>query len=148
MLRHRHNHRVSRLQELELFRRCRPREIERLAEIMEEVSLETGAVLCDQGRPAKRCFILLDGEADVFVGDHRVAVVGAGESVGEMGLIDRLPRSATVTARTPINAYAIDGRRFDELLDAVPSLARSLLAELSGRIRTLDHDRVGLPVVA
>lgn len=148
MLRHRHHHRVDRLEELELFRRCRPREIERLAEIMEEVSLAAGAVLCDQGRPAERCYILLDGHAEVFVGERRVAIVGPGESVGEMGLIDRLPRSATVRARTAIRAYVIEGRRFDELLDQVPSLARSLLAELSTRIRSLDHDRVGQPVVA
>jgi CRP/FNR family transcriptional regulator, cyclic AMP receptor protein len=133
------------LGEVELFRRCTPKELDRLAEITEEMDVPAGRVLCEQGRVADRCFIIVHGEADVTVGERHVATVGAGQAVGEMGLLDRLPRSATVTARTPMQVCVIEAARFDQLLDDVPAIAKSLLAELSGRIRDLDNERPGRP---
>jgi CRP-like cAMP-binding protein len=137
--------RSQQLAEVELFRRCSPKELERLAEITEEATFEAGRVLCEQGRVADRCFIILEGEAEVTVGERLVATVGPGQAVGEMGLVDRLPRSATVRARTPMRVRVIKADRFDQLLDQVPAIARSLLAELSGRIRDLDNERPGRP---
>lgn len=59
---------------------------------------------------------------------------------GEMGLLDHLPRSATVRARTDMTVYRIDGQKFESVLGASP-LARSLLELLSRRIRQLEHGR-------
>jgi len=129
------------LQATVLFRHFDHRQLDKVASIAEEHRLERGAVLCQQGRVAQECWVVMEGEADIQLGDGRlVAVVGPGESVGEMGLIDHLPRSATVTARTPMVLLRIDAAKFDELLGTAP-LARALLEVLSRRIRDLQHGR-------
>ncbi|HEY2429793.1 MAG TPA: cyclic nucleotide-binding domain-containing protein [Acidimicrobiales bacterium] len=135
---------IATLQKTELFRRFDQRQLEEVAAITEEVHIDRGTVLCEQGRVAQECWIVIEGEANVEVGGSTlVGVVGPGESVGEMGLLDHLPRSATVTARTPMVALRVDGPRFETLLGASP-LARGLLEILSRRIRDLEHGRLSL----
>jgi CRP-like cAMP-binding protein len=132
------------LQRTELFRRFDHRQLEQVASITEERTLERGAVLCEQGRVAQECWVVMEGEADIQLGDGQlVAAVGPGESVGEMGLLDHLPRSATVIARTPMVLLRIDAAKFDALLGPAP-LARALLEVLSRRIRELEHGRLML----
>jgi CRP-like cAMP-binding protein len=132
---------ATRLGQVELFRHCTPKELGKLASVTDEVELAAGRVLCRQGEVAMACYVVVSGEADVMVGSEIVGRVGPGESVGEMGLIDARPRSAGVVARTDMQLYVIDARRFDDLLRSAPSVARSLLRELSARIRDLDQAR-------
>jgi CRP/FNR family cyclic AMP-dependent transcriptional regulator len=133
---------IASLQTSELFRRFDRKQLEGLADITDELRLDKGAVLCEQGRIANECWIVVEGEADVEIGDGRlVGVVGPGESVGEMGLLDHLPRSATVTARTPMVVLRVEASRFETLLGASP-MARGLLETLSRRIRDLEHGRL------
>jgi len=130
------------LQGTDLFRYFDDRQLEQMATIAEERTLERGAILCEQGRVAQECWVVIQGEADIQLGDdRRVAVVGPGESVGEMGLLDHLPRSATVIARTPMVVLRIDAKEFDDLLGPSP-LARALLDVLSRRIRDLETGRL------
>ena len=132
---------ITTLQHCDLFRRFDQQHLEEIASITDEIRLEKGAVLCEQGRVAQECWVVVDGEADVELGGGQlVGIVGPGESVGEMGLLDHLPRSATVTARTPMVVLRVDGKRFDELLGPSP-MARALLELLSRRIRDLEHGR-------
>jgi CRP/FNR family cyclic AMP-dependent transcriptional regulator len=132
---------VRRLEAVELFRQCTPKELARLASITDEAVLETGQVLCRQGEVATAAYVINDGEASVKIGTTVIGTVGPGESVGEMGLLDYRPRSATVVARSPMKVYVIDARRFESALEEAPTLARSLLRELTGRIRGLDQAR-------
>ena len=125
---------------VDLFRRCSKKDLESLAAIVEEVSVPAGTVLCDQGRVADECYVVIEGEADVSVGGDVFVQAGPGQPIGEMGLLDHLPRSATVTARTPMRLYKIDGDRFEELLTST-GLARSLLEHLSLRVRELEVGR-------
>lgn len=132
---------ISTLQRCELFRHFDRHQLAALADIAEELRLDRGAVLCEQGRVAHESWVVLEGEAVVEVGDgNLVGVVGPGESVGEMGLLDHLPRSATVTARTQMIVLRIDAKRFEDLLGASP-MARGLLEILSRRIRDLETGR-------
>ena len=113
----------------------------KLAAIAEEIEIDKGTVLCEQGRVAQECWVVVSGEAEVAIsGGHVIGAVGPGETIGEMGLLDHLPRSATVTARTPMVLLRVDAKRFVELLDASP-LARALLEILTRRIRDLEHGR-------
>jgi CRP-like cAMP-binding protein len=130
---------VRRLGEVELFRHCTPKELARLASITDEAVLETGQVLCRQGEVATAAYVIDDGEANVKIGTQVIGTVGPGESVGEMGLLDYRPRSATVVASSPMKVYVINARRFESVLEDAPTLARSLLRELTGRIRGLDQ---------
>jgi CRP/FNR family transcriptional regulator, cyclic AMP receptor protein len=131
------------LESIELFRHCTAEDLEALAAITEDRMLPAGHVLCDQGRVAQECYIVVDGQAEVTIGGRRVASIGPGETVGEMGLLDHLPRSATVTATTPMQVYVIEGKRFEQVLQS-SGVARALLVLLSRRIRELEHGRAGL----
>jgi CRP/FNR family cyclic AMP-dependent transcriptional regulator len=132
---------IRRLGEVALFRHCSPTELALLAGITDQAVLETGQVLCRQGEVATAAYVIDDGEANVKIGNEVIGAVGGGESVGEMGLLDYRPRSATVVARTPMKVYVIDARRFESVLEDAPTLARNLLRELTGRIRGLDQAR-------
>jgi CRP-like cAMP-binding protein len=127
---------LARLRAVDLFQRCTDPDIQALAAITEEVHLERGAVLCEQGRVADCCFVLIEGEAEIVVGGRLRNIVYGGETIGEMGLIDHLPRSATVTARTAIDAYRIPAEKFEALLVST-AISRGLLEQLSRRIRDL-----------
>lgn len=132
---------IRRLGDIELFKHCTPKELARLSSITDEAVLETGQVLCRQGEVATAAYVIDDGEANVRVGTQVIGAVGPGESVGEMGLLDYRPRSASVVASSPMKVYVIDARRFESVLEDTPTLARSLLRELTGRIRGLDQAR-------
>jgi CRP-like cAMP-binding protein len=134
---------VKHLGSIELFRHCSRKDLEAVAAITTERALEAGTVLCDQGRVARECFIVLDGSADVEINGRPVATIGPGEAIGEMGLLDHLPRSATVTARTPMSVYVIESDPFEKVLQT-SGVARALLELLSRRIRDLEHGRGGL----
>jgi CRP/FNR family transcriptional regulator, cyclic AMP receptor protein len=136
---------IRRLAEVELFRHCTPKELTRISSITDEAVLETGQVLCRQGEVATAAYVIDDGEATVKVGNRVIGTVGAGESVGEMGLLDYRPRSATVVARSPMKVYVLDARRFESVLEDAPTLARGLLRELTGRIRDLDQVAASQP---
>lgn len=133
-----HDHKVDRLRAVYLFQRCSAKELKKLAGIADEVEYRAGHVLCAEGDHASECFVIIDGEAEVRHGDRVVRTVGSGASVGEMGLLNHKPRSATVVATSALSAYVIDGRRFGGLLEEAPGLSRALLEELSDRLRTLD----------
>ncbi len=132
---------IRRLGEVALFRHCSSKELALLAGITDQAVLETGQVLCRQGEVATAAYVIDDGEANVKIGNEVIGVVGSGESVGEMGLLDYRPRSASVVARTPMKVYVIDARRFESALEDAPTLARNLLRELTGCIRGLDRVR-------
>jgi CRP/FNR family cyclic AMP-dependent transcriptional regulator len=123
----------------ELFRRVPKKNLPQVAQMIgDPVSVPAGHVVTEQGRVASEAYLVVDGTADVFVGNRAVAVIGPGETIGEMAVVDHLPRSAYVVARTPMQLYEIPGETFLKMLDEVPTVARGLLHVLSGRLRRLD----------
>lgn len=137
---------VDRLGELDLFRRCSKKDLEAVASIVEELAVEPGTVLCEQGRMADACYVIVDGLADIVVGDQNVGRASAGRPIGEMALLDHLPRSATVTARTKMHLLKLDAHRFEEMLRSQPAVARGLLEHLSRTVRDLQSGRGAVAV--
>jgi CRP-like cAMP-binding protein len=129
---------VEQLATAELFWRCTPGELKRVAAIADQVELEAGRVLCTEGRHGTECFVLVDGEAEVTAGGEVIAVLGAGQVIGELSVIDQSGRSATVIARTPLTVFTIPSNRFDDLVEHAPGVAKGLLRQLSARVRALD----------
>ena len=72
-----------------------------------------------------------------------LATVGAGETVGEMALLDGGRRSATVTTTTPTVVLVIEGLRFEALVNAVPAVSQAVVRALSGRLREQDETNAG-----
>jgi CRP-like cAMP-binding protein len=124
------------LRQLDLFRECGDDDLDRVAALaLEETRFEPGEVVYREGDPARDCYVIVEGETDVTVSERFVGTVGEGESVGEMGLLDHAPRTATVVARTPLRVQVIDATSFDRLLDEAPSVTRALLRQVSRWLR-------------
>ena len=80
------------------------------------VEADTGSVIIDQGRVGQECYIIESGYAGVYVADEHIVTLGPGSMVGEMALIDRRPRTATVVAESPIRLLEFDTKAFRQLL--------------------------------
>ena len=133
------NSKLDELTNFELFRHVPKKELPRVADLVgEPESIPAGHMLTEQGRLAEEAYLVIDGTADVIVGERTVAEIGPGESIGEMAVVDNWPRSAYVVARTPMKVYRIAAPTFLKLLDEVPTVGRALIQSLSARLRKLD----------
>ena len=84
-------------------------------------------------------FVILEGEAAVMRRGAPAARLAAGDYFGEMALLDRGPRSATVVTETATTALRIPGSAFQKLLRGEPTIALALLETLSVRVRDLER---------
>jgi cytochrome P450 len=127
----------TQLRSLPLFNGCDPADLDRVVgAITETREIAEGDVICAEGDKADRWWIVADGVADVTVGGLYTASIGAGETIGELGLLDGEPRGATVKAASEMVLHEVDGHQFIDALLASPSLAVALLRELAVRLRT------------
>ena len=129
----RHDPKIDRLRAVSTFRTCSETELRSLAGLLDEALVEPGQVLMREGRHGLEAFFIVEGTAEVTVAGKRVATVGPGETVGEMALLDVAPRSATVTAETPMRIFAADARTFSAVI-AKAGIARHILSTLSSRL--------------
>lgn len=123
------------LSKLEFFEGFSADELARVRDMAENVSAEAGAVLMEQGDVGQEAFVICSGQAGVFVNGHRVAAIGPGSAVGEMALLDRHPRSATVKALTDLELLSFDSDRFQELLESMPKAAARVMKQLNEKLR-------------
>lgn len=130
---------LDRLAQVALFRGLSRRELEQVAEIVDEVDVKAGRKLATEGEAAHTAYVIVSGVAAISVDGQKVGMAGPGEMVGEMGLIDGGIRAATVTAETDLDVYIIEPGRFRTLLDEVPSLCRGMLVAMTRRLRATDQ---------
>jgi hypothetical protein len=117
--------------------------LDRLAEELAPVSFEPGEVLMQKGEPGEHYLLIADGEVEVSDEGHVLRTCGAGDGVGEIALLHRVPRTATVTACSPVEAYAIDAATF---LAAVAGPSGSAIAAAVAASRLEASERVAGPV--
>jgi CRP/FNR family transcriptional regulator, cyclic AMP receptor protein len=124
---------IERLHEIDLFSDCTDKELRQIDELMTAVDIEEGRVLMRQGDVALECFVIESGEVVVTQDGRELARRGPGTIVGEMALIDHGPRTATVTAATPVTAYALSRGEFSSLLVDAPDVAAKITREIEAR---------------
>jgi CRP/FNR family cyclic AMP-dependent transcriptional regulator len=129
---------LDHLANVPLFTGLSKRDLQRVAKVSEEVQVEAGRVLVDQGRTGHEFFLIIDGRASVRKNNRKTADLGPGQYFGEMALLDRGPRSATVVAESPMTLLILGQREFSGVLDEVPSMAHKMLATMAGRLRDAD----------
>jgi len=125
------------LRKVPLFADLPQGDLERLCEVIQEISLPAGQVLFSQGSPGDRAYVVKAGELEIIknLNGRRVllAVRKSGDVIGEMSLVEDVPRSATVRARTDSQLYAIDQDQFDDLIRNSPTASRVLLNTVLAR---------------
>ena len=126
------------LSKIWLFSTCSSRELRTIRKALEEVSVPPGRILVEEGTIGREFFLIVDGEASVSRNGRRLATLGPGQYFGELALLDRRPRSATVISDTEMLLLVLGQRQFNGVLDAVPALSRKLLAAMATRLREAD----------
>jgi ATP/ADP translocase/HEAT repeat protein len=123
------------LQSVPIFRELSGEELHFIAGITEEVSVARGEVICHQGDPGDAMYLVLAGSVSVQVGGAEILRLGKSEVVGEMAVLDNLPRSADVVASEDTELLRIDAQSFDELLQDKHQIVKGIFKVLSSRLR-------------
>ncbi len=131
---------VERLKRAPLFEGLSRKELVQLARMTDDVEVPAGRVLCKEGDIGREFFVLVDGKVDVAKNGRRVARLGAGDFVGEISLLEQTPRSATVTATTPLRFFVLTSRDFRQLVEDNPGVERKVLRALARRVLELSGD--------
>jgi len=135
----RRSDKVDLLKTVSLFSSLSKRELDELAKRTDEVTVPAATDLARQGAAGTQLFVVLDGAVAVRRNNRRVATLGKGEFVGEMSLLDGGPRSATLHTTTETTVLVMSRHDFSEVLGQMPSVARKILAGMSGRLREADR---------
>ena len=128
------------LAEVPLFRGLTVEQLLRLAERLHHKSAPAGAEIITVKRPGEMAYVILEGSVKINISqpdgsDVILAVLGAGEIVGEMSLADSLGRSASVTALEPTTLLMMDRAAFWASLQEMPRMSYNLVSVLSRRLR-------------
>ena len=134
MIQFRNDRGISRLAGTTLFETCTRRQLSAVGAITTEVRMPAGKVLCAQGDPGREFFVVIDGHAGVAVDDTELPGVGPGGFFGELALLGRRHRTATVTATSPMTVLVLNRGEFRALLDLAPTAARTIRSAADRRL--------------
>lgn len=112
---------------------------------IERRNVEAGSVIFSEGDSAEEAYVVDSGSVEILVrgGDgkpRRVGMVGEGGMLGELALIDGMPRSATAVAASATTLLVVPSRQFEAQLDRLSPVMRRLFAIVGGRVRRLSNE--------
>jgi CRP-like cAMP-binding protein len=131
------NAKVELIRSVPLFARCSKKELAEVAKLADEIDFRPGKVLIREGAAGREFFVLVDGSVDVHRGGKKVRTMGPGDFFGEIALIAKTPRTATVTAATAVDLLVITAQAFRMLLDHQPQIANKVLLALAERLEAV-----------
>jgi CRP-like cAMP-binding protein len=131
---------VDALRRVTLFEGLSRRQLVQLARVSEDLEVPAGEVLCKEGQLGREFFVIIDGEVEVTKEGKRLAVRGGSEFFGEIALLQQVPRTATVTARTPLRFFVLTRRDFQQLLRDNPGVELKILQALARRLLQVSDD--------
>jgi len=105
----------------------------------ESEAFAAGQVVFAKGDPGNAMYVVLEGEVELLIGSDVVETLGPGEPFGEMALIDRAPRIATVVAKTDCRLLAIPEKRFLFLVQQTPYFALHIMRIMAERLRKMNE---------
>jgi len=126
------------LRNVPLFAGLDERELESLAEEFNERRFSAGEKIALEGEGGLMFFVVESGEATVEVHGEEVGHLGPGAAFGEIALIDRRPRTATVTAVSDLRTYGLPVFVFRPFVEARPQVAWKLLESMADRLTTAE----------
>jgi CRP/FNR family transcriptional regulator, cyclic AMP receptor protein len=127
----------STLSSIALFESLSPEARRAIAQHADELDIPEGTELARQGDFAYEFFVIEDGTAEVLRDGERIAELGPGDFLGEMGIIDRVVRNATVVTTSPARVVVMTEQDFRSMARGNPDLASRITAAVEQRCRTL-----------
>jgi CRP-like cAMP-binding protein len=125
---------IAALEQVPLFSRCSKAELARIARLADELDIRQGKVLAREGSRGRELFVILEGIADVRRDTRLLPPLGPGDFFGEIALVTDAPRTATVTAYTPMRVLVIVDRAFRQLLRMSPDIHGKILQAAADRL--------------
>lgn len=129
---------LDHLANVPLFSSCSKKELQLLGQLCDETTIKAGKVLVKQGSVGYECYVIVEGEAKVERNERVITTIGPGSYFGELALLDKGPRSATVSALTDMTVLVMGPREFATALDRIPGLSMKVMTGLARRLRDMD----------
>ena len=131
------NEKVELLKRTALFAECTKAELIEVALSSDEREATEGESLMEEGRRGREFFVLVEGAVTVRRGGRKLADLGPGDWFGEIAILTYKPRTATVTAISPVRLLVISDRAFRRVAETTPRIALNVLRSVAAR---LEHD--------
>ena len=131
---------VQALRRAPLFEGLSRKELVLLARVTEDLEVPAGKVLCREGETGQEFFVIVEGKTDVTSKGKRVATRGDGDFVGEIALLEDTKRTATVTAKTPLQLFVLTRQDFRRLVNDNRSIEQKVMQALAHRVVELSTD--------
>jgi CRP/FNR family transcriptional regulator, cyclic AMP receptor protein len=129
-----HNTKIDLIKRVPLFAAASKPELEEIASIADEIDLPEGKQVITEGETGREFLVIIEGSADVERGGRKIATLGPGDFAGEIALIAKMPRTATITTTSPVRALVITDRAFRQLLEHSPQIQIGVLSALAERL--------------
>jgi len=125
---------VKQLQAVRLFSSLSKKELERLSQWTDQISVDAGQELAKEGEFAHEFFVIEEGTADVLRDGELVAELGPGDFFGEIGLIETERRTATVVATQRMQLIVMFQREFKQMEQEMPVVADRIRSAIRARL--------------
>jgi CRP/FNR family transcriptional regulator, cyclic AMP receptor protein len=125
---------IELLKKVPLFSKLNKHGLQDVAHIADELDLPNGKEMATEGDRGREFFVLLEGEAEVTRRGERINTMREGDFFGEIALVTKMPRTASVTATSDVRVLVITERDFDALLKKSPEVGRSVAEALAERV--------------
>jgi CRP-like cAMP-binding protein len=126
---------VASLRDVDLFAGCNRDELRRIGSLTTSLEVKPGTVLIQEGKVGREFFAVIKGTATASRDGLWLTEFGPGSFFGELALLDRGLRTATVTADTQMSLFVFSRTEFSSIPGLAPSVARKMAVELTRRIR-------------
>ena len=116
--------------------------LQEIGRITEEIQTRERTVITHEGRQEGHFFIVLAGSVRISREGRAINLLGPGDFLGEIALLDGGPRTATATTEEPTTLLAIRNDAFHLLLDRSPAVRTAVLAAAGARLREMDAESI------
>jgi CRP/FNR family transcriptional regulator, cyclic AMP receptor protein len=134
-----HSPSLGRLGAVDLFAGCKKSELARIDRMMTTIDVPSGTVLTEQDGVGSEVFVIVEGSASVWRNGGRLSLLEPGTFFGELALLDRELRTATVIAETPMRLFVLSRVEFNSLIALSPAVAIRVITEMGARLRRTYH---------
>ena len=126
---------VALLGQIELFEGCSTRDLRRISAVAEEHEVEAGTVLTEEGQERNDVFVIIEGVARVERDGRHIASLTDGDVFGELAVLDPGPRTATITADSPMFLLVLTAEQMERIIRQSPEVALALLRSVARKLK-------------